>query len=821
MRIRFIAYVAALSFGTVLLSSCADRHEDPSSVGDVGDVGGVGAVDDLDKSLPASPADLAAEPAVGLIALTWTDVSGGDVMSFLVYRSHTQDTGYVKIAAVGEGLSYSDHDVNAGQTYSYVVTAVDSDNAESPRSASASAAPLDTPQVGVLTPPTGLTAQGRVEAVELDWSDHSDSRVEAYAVYRSTVSGAGFAQVASGLGASFFTDPTASSGTTYFYVVTALDAQAEESAASNEVFATPSAQDPQVRPVITVLPSTTSRMAPFAVHVNATGSNLGSGDWHTARFEWNFDATNVEASHLTAQDPRTLQQVDLAQQQQGFNASYLYRTEGTYTIRLVVTNADGEAAIAATTVTVEPDSRVVRYVDSSIGNDGNAGTSELEPWGTLEAAAASAADDMTILFRRGQIFDTGRGVTFGASNVVLAAYGSGEPPLLRMTEERDLVRVDGDNVVLRDLAMTSNTTAPTISGPDAFSPNGDRITLWNVEFKASIGGRPFRELIVGSSSADGLLLIGVDNREAQTRKYVLIPAGTHTVALGCTLRQPVEEALMRSFHGEHMQLAYCDFIQEGGAGKDVLRTQTGRWFCYFRNKIQGGILLSHKRQGAHYMVIDSNLSIEDTGRNQNRFVFKGGTDHVMIRNNVFLASKPYKPLLVGWDDPDPGPNTVDSVEILNNTFIFEVPANPNDILAPNGFWVWSDIRISNNLFAVHPEFGIRERQLINTTTATDTLSEAKFNVFPDFGDSYGYAKIGTEQSWAQWQQNSFVDGTTSRETVGIDDLVAPDYTLDPTVFPVTASGAVPHRGVFQDYHGNSRPRGEGAAWSCGAVQFAP
>ncbi len=579
-------------------------------------------------------------------------------------------------------------------------------------------------------------------------------------------------------------------------------------------------QPGRIRPVITFASPTPAGMAPLAVHVNATASELGSGDWHNAQIEWDFDASAAEDSHMTVRDPRGSAQVDLARQQQGFNAAYLYREPGEYTIRLSVTNADGVTASADATVFVAPDTRIKVYVDAEQGSDRNSGASEESARRTLRAAFSRLSGGETVLFKRGQTFDTERGVTIRASNVVVGAYGTGAPPRLRMTGNRDLLSVDGANVVLRDVSLTSTTTAPTVSGPDAFSCRGDRVALWNVQFEAAAEGYPFRKLIDGGSAAKGLLLLGVDARRGPSSKYALVPAGSHTVALGCSFRQPREEALMRSFHGEHMLLAHSDFVQAGGAGKDVLRTQTGKWFCYFRNRIQGGIMLSHKRCGAHYTVIDGNLSLEDTGRNQNRIVLKGNTDHVMIRNNVFVATKAHRPILVGWPDTDPGPTTIDTVEILNNTFIYAVEDRPNDVLAPSGYWDWRNIRISNNLFSVRADFASRyRRQLINTGRSTTSLVEAKHNVFPDFGERYRYAKIGAEQSREQWQRNPFVGRTTAFETVVLDDLVAPEFALDPARYPTTARGARPARGVFQDYHGRTRARGRGATWSGGAVQF--
>ena len=66
----------------------------------------------------------------------------------------------------------------------------------------------------------------------------STSAVVGYNVYRGTVSGGPYAKLNSSLIAlSTYTDSTVGSGQTYFYVVTAVDANSVESTDSSEVSA--------------------------------------------------------------------------------------------------------------------------------------------------------------------------------------------------------------------------------------------------------------------------------------------------------------------------------------------------------------------------------------------------------------------------------------------------------------------------------------------------------------------------------------------------------------------------------------------------------
>jgi fibronectin type 3 domain-containing protein len=117
--------------------------------------------------------------------------------------------------------------VATGTTYYYVVTAVDGSGHESVFSNEASAV--------VPAAPTGLTATpGSPGSVTLAWTA-STSNVAGYNVYRSTASGAYTStnKIAS-VAAPGFMDSGLTSGTTYYYVVTAVDASGNESPFSTE-----------------------------------------------------------------------------------------------------------------------------------------------------------------------------------------------------------------------------------------------------------------------------------------------------------------------------------------------------------------------------------------------------------------------------------------------------------------------------------------------------------------------------------------------------------------------------------------------------------
>jgi fibronectin type 3 domain-containing protein len=82
---------------------------------------------------------------------------------------------------------------------------------------------------------TGVGVIGGSHSADLTW-DASPDQVIGYNVYRGRTTGGPYSQINPVLDATTsFTDGTVNGGTTYYYVVTALNAQSQESGYSNEV----------------------------------------------------------------------------------------------------------------------------------------------------------------------------------------------------------------------------------------------------------------------------------------------------------------------------------------------------------------------------------------------------------------------------------------------------------------------------------------------------------------------------------------------------------------------------------------------------------
>jgi len=88
--------------------------------------------------------------------------------------------------------------------------------------------------------PTGLVAVGGTGSVDLSWNANAENDLAGYHVYRGTNPGGPYGRIDSQLvTTASFTDSSVTGGTTYEYVVTAVDTSGNESAASAEASATP------------------------------------------------------------------------------------------------------------------------------------------------------------------------------------------------------------------------------------------------------------------------------------------------------------------------------------------------------------------------------------------------------------------------------------------------------------------------------------------------------------------------------------------------------------------------------------------------------
>jgi parallel beta-helix repeat protein len=186
-----------------------------------------GADSGADQFTPAAPTGLTATPGNAQVVLNWSAAAGAN--SYNVKRSTTSGGPYSTIANVTT-TGYTNTGLINGTTYYFVVSAKVTSGGESPNSSQASATPVAPPAA-----PTGLSATPGNAQVSLTWS--TDSGATSYNVKRATVSGGPYTTITN-LSATSFLDTGVANGTTYYYVVSGLNAGGESSN-SSQVSATP------------------------------------------------------------------------------------------------------------------------------------------------------------------------------------------------------------------------------------------------------------------------------------------------------------------------------------------------------------------------------------------------------------------------------------------------------------------------------------------------------------------------------------------------------------------------------------------------------
>jgi fibronectin type 3 domain-containing protein len=175
-------------------------------------------------SLPACAqtwfSNLAQNPTTNSCSVTWTTAvpTTAHITYGLAAGSYTKST--TNTAQYSRTATQVISGLTAGTTYHFKIVASDTSHSW--------ATSMD---YGCTTPKT--TAQ---HSVQLNWKASPSTGVTGYKVYRSTVSGGYYALLSNATGLNF-TDSSVNSGTTYYYVVAALNAAGQQSPYSNQVTA--------------------------------------------------------------------------------------------------------------------------------------------------------------------------------------------------------------------------------------------------------------------------------------------------------------------------------------------------------------------------------------------------------------------------------------------------------------------------------------------------------------------------------------------------------------------------------------------------------
>jgi fibronectin type 3 domain-containing protein len=245
------------------------------------------------------PANVAATAGNAQVSLTWNASAGAT--SYHVKRATVNGGPYTQVAAP-TSTSFTDTGLTNGTKYFYVISAVNSvgESANSTEVNATPAAPVSAPAA-----PVGLVATVGNTQVVLTWT--ASSGATSYHVKRATVSGGPYTQIAAPTAATF-TDTGLTNGTTYFYVVSAVNS-AGESANSGQTSATPAGAAPDV--TITIDPTKTKAISPYIYGTNFYSGNTdapklltfdrdGGNRW--TAYNWETNASNAGSDFIYEND---------------------------------------------------------------------------------------------------------------------------------------------------------------------------------------------------------------------------------------------------------------------------------------------------------------------------------------------------------------------------------------------------------------------------------------------------------------------------------------------------------------------------------------
>ncbi len=262
-------------------------------------------LDDLTPSVPTGLAVVDEAGAEGSLVISWNAV-GGDVQGYQLWFS-SDGTNYT-LESDQSGTTYTDTGLTDGQTYWYKVSAYDEVPNYSDNCTALSETPLDDLAPSV---PTGLTVTnvGTGENLDPSWTAPPELDLAGYKLYRSTISGGPYSLIATVGVITSYRDNGLTTGTTYYYVISAFDEIPNYSDNCTEVSGTPTVGVPSssVNDIILYWQTTT----PFTLTATASiiadnltpyyrysSDNDNWGTWTSfdvdtaSPWEWSFTADN-------------------------------------------------------------------------------------------------------------------------------------------------------------------------------------------------------------------------------------------------------------------------------------------------------------------------------------------------------------------------------------------------------------------------------------------------------------------------------------------------------------------------------------------------
>lgn len=533
--------------------------------------------------------------------------------------------------------------------------------------------------------------------------------------------------------------------------------------------AQPSPAPVSAAPVARIVAMDLNGMAPFTLHVHGLNSTVS--DDMQARYEWDFGDPGSGYNKLD-----------------GWNAAHLYRQPGTYTVRLRVTDASGQSAVVTRKVKVAADTRRRIYVSPS-GNDSNDGSINA-PLRSPGRAKQLMGDDTAVLFQRGGQYDISSPFHIEASNVVVGAYGSGNPPKFMWVGNIQYAGMItmwwwARDVVVQDIEFDSHSV-PTNEIVRGTQPHGNNITVTRCTFDR------VSYAMNTEFGVNGFLAL--DNTAGHIGAYFIWAIGNDHVYLGNTVADDADEHTIRLGNARRVLIAHNDLRN---TAKSTVWAMLGD-HCYIaHNTLRDGRVLigpnfadGGSSQRFHQCVADGNLILDEG------FVIYSGAEDVMLRNNVIRANNRDAISIWGWYGPMN--RTTRDVKVFNNTAINDGTEFGCFLRLGDGS---ENLKVMNNLY-VAPDLNTHNNAA-NVYSSDNSLSGQSFrnNIWSLSSTSnwVNFMSGGTGVGEQQW------DGYSETLNEWFHDFDGSE--LDADYRPqFGAKRGRPLPGVQTDFYGKKRPK---------------
>ena len=499
---------------------------------------------------PVSPSGFAAIAGANQVTLSWTAV--GNATAYNIYWSKTAGVTKANGTKVaGATNPYIHSGLTAATAYYYIITAVNGAG-ESAAAAEVSATTTSTPvPPTVPAAPTGLSAAGGTKQVTLSWS--AVSSATSYNIYWSTTSGVTKANGSKITGATSPAVHTGlSDGTTYYYIVTAVNSTGE-GAASVQAAAT----------TITPAPAPTIPAAPAGMTATG-GTQQVTLSWSAVAQATSYNIYWSTTSGVTKANGTRIAGVTSPYVQTGLSAGT------TYYYIVTAANSAGESAassqVSATTAAPLPS---VPSVPSGAMAAG--GAKQV----TVTWAAASGATSYNLYWSRtaGVTPATGTKITGAVSPYIQTGLLDGTTYYYVVTA----VNSAGESAASAQVSAVTNAPVPTVpSAPTGVTATGGSKQV-TVSWSAVSGATSYNlywSTTAGVTTASGTRIAGVTSPYIHTGRldstaYYYIVTAANSAGEGIASAQVSAATAAPALDGAALYAASCQRCHGSLANTDI------------------------------------------------------------------------------------------------------------------------------------------------------------------------------------------------------------------------------------------------------------